>query len=237
MILATGRQKSWANTSRRSKFKVVCLNHSTHITHSTHTPLTPSTLLSLHKEPFLITKICTSPFLRCIETANPIAGAMELPLLVENSLWEIIYTKEVLATLDERAGYFPRVDTNYKSIFKPEPDEGFPVQAMERYARAAHCIVNKFKDERGIVMCTHAAGVVSIVASLLDCSVGDVVSASPAGIFRLDRASKSSPWVLNKDCNGITSHLTELGRTTPWPANDEWSKTLYAATWNRNPTI
>lgn len=182
-------------------------------------------------------KVLTSPFVRCIQTANPIAGALDASLLVENSLWEIVYTKEVHPPLTERAAYFPRIDLEYESIFRPALDEPFPVAALERYAKAAYAITERFEKERGMVMVTHAAGVVGIVATLLQCSLSEVEEASPCGIFRLDRASPSSPWILNESCNGYTDHMSELGNTKSWPDKNDpdkssWSHRFLAANWS-----
>ena len=92
----------------------------------------------------MITKVITSPFLRCIQTCNPIAGAFDTPLLIDNSLWEIIWTAEDMPSLEERASYFPRVDLSYESCFRPAREEPFPVEAMERYARAAKALCSRF---------------------------------------------------------------------------------------------
>jgi transcription factor C subunit 7 len=119
-------------------------------------------------EPDVISKIVTSPFLRCIQTADPIAGAFDVPLLIENSLWEIVYTSEVMPELEERKSYFPRVDTTYQSLFRPALDEDFPLSSTARYAAAAHSIVDQFRGERGFAMVTHAAGVVTI-GKLVSC--------------------------------------------------------------------
>ena len=113
-------------------------------------------------EPEIIKKVITSPFLRCIQTADPISGAFDVPLLIENSLWEIVYTSENMPDLSERKAYFPRIDTTYQSLFRPALDEDFPVSSTARYAEAANCIVEQFRGERGFAIVTHAAGVVTI---------------------------------------------------------------------------
>ena len=163
-----------------------------------------------------ISRIITSPFLRCIQTSNPIAGALGLPIQIDHSLWEVIWTNENMPTLEERAAYFPRIDLTYTSIFRPEVDEEYPTGAMERFGETAKTITEKFAGE-SCVLVTHAAGVVAIVASLLKCRICDIKPASPCCLYRLDRESVTSPWTLSSEFDGTTSHLSELGVTNKWP--------------------
>ena len=103
------------------------------------------------EETVKITKIVTSPFLRCIQTANPIAQALDLPLCVENSLWEVVFTAETMPSLHERACYYPRIDLQHESCFQPEPHEPFPEAALERYGRAAFCLEERY----GCLVCIY----------------------------------------------------------------------------------
>ena len=169
-----------------------------------------------------ITRCLSSPFVRCIQTINPIAGVTESKICIENSLWECVFTSEVMPSLEERASYFPRIDMQYESLFKPVPNEGFPEENMERYARSAKAIVDRFKDsDEAIVICTHAAGVAAIVASLLKCKVGDIKAVSPASIYRLDLADDGS-WKLHEELHGMIDHLDGIvGGTYPWPSPDQ----------------
>ena len=165
-----------------------------------------------------VTRVVTSPFVRCIQTCNPIAGAFDLPVCVDNSLWEVVFTSEVMPKLEERACYFPRIDTTYQSIFKPEPDEPFPVECMERYGKAGAGLIERFKDEEALVICTHAAGVAALVASLLKASVGSFKPVAPAAIFALEATGDpAKPWRL--DMEGYNEHLGKdaLGETYAWP--------------------
>ncbi len=164
-----------------------------------------------------ITRVLSSPFVRCLQTCNPIAGAANASICVENSLWECVYTSLELPPVSERVCYFPRIDVEYESLFKPVPDEEFPVANMERYGKAAVGIVNRCREtDEAIVICTHAAGVVAIVACLLKCKVCDFKPAAPASVFRLD-VSENGVWALSVD--GSVEHLGDdaVGETYPWP--------------------
>jgi broad specificity phosphatase PhoE len=172
------------------------------------------------------TKVITSPFLRCIQTANPIAGKLGSPLCLDNSLYEIIYTDEVLPSAKERFRYFPRIDVDYEPLFFPEVNEQYPDEALTRYHSAALGLAARFPNE-GIVLVTHAAGVVAILASLLNCRIRDVPAASPCGLFRLDLTPGSEKYTLADNVNGITSHISKSGKTTAWPtSSDTWEGTM-----------
>ncbi len=164
--------------------------------------------LKIDEPELRISKVLTSPFLRCIQTSNPIAVAYDTPLNVENSLWEVVFTDAVMPPLTERACYYPRIDINYKSCFQPDPVEPFPEAALERYGAAAISIENRFmnnssddaESEPGIVICTHAAGVVAIVSALMKVPVSELNPAIPCGLYRLERRGQDQPWTMHKDC-------------------------------------
>jgi len=184
-----------------------------------------------------ISKVISSPFVRCIQTCNPIAGAYDVPICVDNSLWEVVYTSEVMPDLTERAAYFPRVDVNYQSVFKPELDEQFPVECIERYAKAGALLLERFADEESIVICTHAAGVAALVASLLKAAVTSFKPVSPAAVYALEATGDpTKPWRLAIDCS--TEHLgaDALGETYAWPdpakaPTDSWGAQFIEASW------
>ena len=65
-----------------------------------------------------------------------------------------------------------------------------------------------------LCLVTHAAGVVAIVAALLQKRIQDVEPASPCGIYKLAQAEDGRwhPVVQN-----YTGHMSEMGRTKAWP--------------------
>lgn len=164
--------------------------------------------LKMDEPDLRVGRVFTSPFLRCIQTSNPIAQAYDVPLLVEDSLWEVVFTDEIMPTLDERSCYFPRIDTDYKSCFKPEPKEDFPAGALERYGRAAFELEARYLNQgdasdEAIAICTHAAGVVTLVSALLKTPVAATNAALPCGIYRLEReglGDTSKPWKIHRMC-------------------------------------
>ena len=173
-----------------------------------------------------ITRVVTSPFVRCLETANPIAGLAGAPILIDESLFEVVYTKEEFPPLSNRARYFPRISLDYCSGPRPAVDESFPKQAMVRYAEAARTLASKFSGEN-IVLVTHAAGVSAIVAALCRITVREVGPVSPASIFCLSLAGEGGDYSIVPGFNGIISHFEQpMGKTLPWPRDsdttDEW---------------
>lgn len=168
-----------------------------------------------------IDRIITSPFLRCLETARPLSLALKLPLLVDYSLFEVgIGGEYTLPTLEERQCYFPFIDMQYESVFKPESGEKYPEGAQMRFGKATQALIDKFPGE-SIFLCTHAAGVTSIVSFLLKISVPEIEGTWPACLFCLERDTVDSPWKLHAKYNGTHDHLSDVsGNTTPWPRPD-----------------
>ena len=173
-----------------------------------------------------ITRIISSPFLRCIETANPLAAKLDLPLLLDHSLFEIGHTDAVLPPNQERKAYFPRIDETYESVFKPRDDEACPGQAIERFGRTVVDLTEKFPGE-SVVLVTHAAGVVTMVSRLLKRPIRSIPPASPACLFMLERDSADADWVLSADFPGSIAHLSDLGLTGPWPRQDGTSSASF----------
>ena len=75
---------------------------------------------------------------------------------------------------------------------------------MERYAKAAYAIEEKFLSpgpgrQPSIAICTHAAGVITIVSALLRVSMDDINPAAPCALYRLDRINSTAPWTLHAE--------------------------------------
>lgn len=170
------------------------------------------------------TKVISSPFLRCIQTANAISCKFDLPLQLDDSLFEVFFTDEVLPSASERQRYFPRIDTTYKSIFKPQTDETYPEGSITRYHDAGLGLAAKFPKEN-IVLVTHAGGVVAILASFLNCRIRDVPPAFPCGLFRLDFNAALQKYELHGEFSGGVNYLKSTGKTLAWPdpaSNPMW---------------
>lgn len=70
-------------------------------------------------------------------------------------------------------------------------------------------LIDKFPGE-SIFLCTHAAGVTSIVSFLLKISVPEIEGTWPACLFCLERDTVDSPWKLHAKYNGTHDHLSDV---------------------------
>ena len=171
-----------------------------------------------------VTRVLTSPFVRCVQTADPIAGRFGTELLLDDSLFEVVWTKENFS-VTERAKYFPRISLAYKSEPRPEPEESFPAEAMLRYGRAAMTLSSKFPGEN-IVLVSHAAGVSAIVSALTNLSVKEIGPVAPASIFCLELVRDGQYSIVQPFQNQVSHFNQPNGKTLPWPRQsdntDEW---------------
>ena len=114
-----------------------------------------------------IEAIYASPFFRALQTAQPIAETLDLPIRVENGFMEMLRPEtfagypEVLPA-DERAKVFPRVDPAYQSFScasYPEPD--FEADVVDRVNRALQPVL-KTSHGRTILIVGHGASVEAV---------------------------------------------------------------------------
>lgn len=175
-----------------------------------------------------VERVVTSPFVRCIETSNCVAELAGCDLLVDYSLFEVVYTTEQFPSLAERKRYFPRIDVTYDTLPRPAADEIFPTQAIARYAASAKALTLRFPG-KNLVLCSHAAGVSAIVASLLRVSVEEVGPVHPASLFCLEELDADNYRIV-EDMRGSIEHFQQpVGKTLPWPrpsdCDDDWGTT------------
>lgn len=178
------------------------------------------------KSDAIITRVITSPFIRCIQTANPIAGKFNTELCIDDSLFEVVYTTEEFPPRANRAHYYPRVSLSYVSEDRPAEDESFPAAAMVRYGLAAKKLTGKFPGEN-ICLVTHAAGVSAVVASLCNGTVGQIGAVYPASMFCLQLDPSTGLYSVMPGLHGTIDHFTQpMGKTQPWPRrsdnSDDW---------------
>lgn len=196
-------------------------------------------LKSLWKEDNITSDSVTwlsSPFLRCLQTSNAaldeICAATQdtpIPILPESAIFEWDNgTGELHASLpdsaSERQHYFPRIDTNYTSLFVPplpEPRSDF----HDRCRRAVDAIgTHHFGGaaKQVVVAVSHAAGCIGLTAAATGLPRSAITPAAPCSVYRLTRRKGETQWTVDahdavRSLNGHTAHLTELGtKTVPW---------------------
>jgi broad specificity phosphatase PhoE len=164
-----------------------------------------------------IHRVLVSPFYRCLQTANPIAAELDVPLCVEESLWEMApgLIDVALPSASERAADFPRINLSYASTFRPEPNESYPHGSVARCHMIKSCLIEQFFPDENIVIVTHAANAVGITSALLQCPISDVRPAHAAGVYKLVRRKSDDKWVSVLESH--VEHLAALPPSQTWP--------------------
>ena len=120
--------------------------------------------LAAQQPTFKLQHIVTSPFVRCVETAYPIAEVLDLPLLVEPGICEILTTfPPGFLSAEELRARFPRVDPLYVPIMTAaqlsrEHGDG---QAARRAGQAAKEVRDRL--EGPILFAGHGASCLGLV--------------------------------------------------------------------------
>jgi broad specificity phosphatase PhoE len=160
-----------------------------------------------------IAKVLTSPYIRTIQTAAPLAAQLDLKLLLEDGIAEGTPNRGGVPGLPmpaERFPYMPCIETDYKPVVPLARDyeEGYPESFFNRVISAAdrieavHCVPGT-----SIVLVSHAATVVTVVACFLGVSVSEVPPAGPASIYQLRRRSPGEKWTM--EVSASNDHLSE----------------------------
>lgn len=117
-----------------------------------------------------IGRVFSSPFLRCVETAAPLAERLELPILVEIGLSEWLNREwfrraPELHSLGELARRFPRVDLAYRPRGTARYGESGE-EALRRSGAVARLLAEQ--EEGTLVLVGHGASVLGALAGLLE---------------------------------------------------------------------
>jgi broad specificity phosphatase PhoE len=77
-----------------------------------------------------IDRLLVSPFLRCIQTANPFSHIFNIDMCIEEALWEANVPDITLPPTSQRN--YPSIRTEFESTFRPEVTERFPLDFLYR---------------------------------------------------------------------------------------------------------
>eukprot|EP00980_Cylindrotheca_fusiformis_P017205 scaffold5296_cov215-Cylindrotheca_fusiformis.AAC.8 len=174
----------------------------------------------------------TSPFLRCVETANGALNgfrklnARHVPIYAEPSIFEWDGNggewHRDLPTIEERKHYFPRLDLTYEIFFEPELPEPRN-KFFERCQKSIDCFHERYPYKPGqvLVMVSHAAGCIALAKAFAKMKMAEITPAAACSIYRLTRSSNTDTWSLDAHddldgFNGYVGHLSEMGDTIPW---------------------
>ncbi|MFW6279207.1 MAG: histidine phosphatase family protein [Bacillota bacterium] len=117
----------------------------------------------LIKEKENIQHVFSSPFYRTMETADIIAGKIDLKVKVEYGFCEFLNPDwfdefPELLSLDNAADRFSTIDTDYRSMIRPEyPEHNENIETYQRIGQTMDKIINKFRGT--ILIIGHGASV------------------------------------------------------------------------------
>ncbi|ORY45953.1 phosphoglycerate mutase-like protein [Rhizoclosmatium globosum] len=179
-----------------------------------------------------IKHIFCSPFSRCIQTVHPTALALGLPINIEPGVgeWfkliageqgdaesEAPSAKEVAAALDVGEGTAAgQIDTTYAPVHPLRVPRENPAQIHARFNSVLKGLVQRLDDagvEGDVLVCTHAAGVITAVRGLLEWVHAPVVAGVCTYVKLVrdggDVAEGQREWKC--EVNGECTHLSEHG--------------------------
>jgi len=166
-----------------------------------------------------IEHILVSPYLRVIQTAQPLAHACSLPLCVEEGLAELDYAPSDVPSAGQRVAYFPEINDAYVPLHPPvqaplgvESNLGY----LRRMLHLAAALPSTFPC--GTVACFSHAASVGLVAALTDSKTLDTVGTfAPCGIWKLVSDDGGSTWEVQQRGDDNTAHVSENQPSTfPW---------------------
>jgi broad specificity phosphatase PhoE len=167
--------------------------------------------------------ILSSPYLRAIQTAQPLADSCELSICIEEGLAEVQHVIGSIPTPVQRFPYFPQVDLAYEPMLTIQPTafgadgrscERFPLDYLRRMLRLAPLLSQRYRGKR--VACVSHAASVALVAALTGMSLNDVGRFAPCGIFKLVSADGCS-WALEQHGGDNSAHVARNNpATAPW---------------------
>lgn len=166
-------------------------------------------------------QVLASPFVRCIQTATPLAQTAGVEICVEEGLAEIRYgLAGSLPSPEQRKDQGLPVDVGYTSVFTVCTDESrdsdlkLYMQRMRRFAP----ILERHARGRRTACVSHAASL-ALVAALLRCQdLDELGPLPPCGIFRLELPRGASAWRLAQRAGPDAMHLSppRVLATVPW---------------------
>jgi broad specificity phosphatase PhoE len=183
--------------------------------------------LSALPEAELPRRILTSPYLRAIQTAVPLAEALDLRLDIEEGLGELNYVPGLLPSPAARFAYFPHVAATARSLHDPaadgvdeasgRPGESYPLGYLARMLRVAPLLSAAAEAEGSVACFSHAASSALVAALLGAADLGSVGAFAPCGVFHLRSPGRGEPWALVRHGGDNAGHVTENHpSTTPW---------------------
>eukprot|EP00516_Mucochytrium_quahogii_P004592 CAMPEP_0203762438 /NCGR_PEP_ID=MMETSP0098-20131031/15330_1 /ASSEMBLY_ACC=CAM_ASM_000208 /TAXON_ID=96639 /ORGANISM=" , Strain NY0313808BC1" /LENGTH=236 /DNA_ID=CAMNT_0050656853 /DNA_START=183 /DNA_END=890 /DNA_ORIENTATION=+ len=169
--------------------------------------------------------VLSSPYLRAMQTAQPLARRLGVKIRLEDGLSETHHAPGTLPHAQHRWAYFPSIDLEYESLYDVKPDCQMEGKALESYPRGYMsrmiCVADTFSEQlqgKNVVCFTHAAST-ALVCSLVKQHMPEDTSMkfAPCGIFHLEKEEGETQYRLISCGSDNTKYIHENTTTThPW---------------------
>ena len=181
--------------------------------------------------------ILASPYLRVLQTAQPLAHALGLPIMVEHCAAELHHTPAKVPPPSARVPFIPEVDETYVPILDRDCrglDEDGKEPAVAYFRRLlllAHDLRTEYEG-RTVAIYSHAASV-ALVGALTGCAtLAEAGKFAPCGIWRLASSDGGATWAVEATGDHNDPHVTENdGTTYPWGFSDSRKHAEMEAAW------
>jgi len=152
--------------------------------------------------------IYVSPYLRALQTAQPLAQATNLPLLVDFVAAEAHQRPALLPALDMRLPYFPEIDESFvplmNNVVTDEPGGSEPgveprLEHMRRMRLLAQHLRAPVHRGKRVAIVTHAASIALVAALIGAPSLEAAGKLAPCGVCQITIAADGSASVMSND--------------------------------------
>jgi transcription factor C subunit 7 len=178
---------------------------------------------ALKDEP--IEAILSSPYLRVLQTAQPLAHALGLPLHVENGLAELHHKPSAIPPPGIRVGQgFPEVEDEHipmlpsgAFVLDPENGKESELEYLRRMIYVAKELPRAYAGKT--VACFSHAASVALVGALTGCpSLTGAGTFAPCGIFKLVSDDGGATWAAELTGEDNSAHISSNGNgsTISW---------------------
>jgi len=185
-------------------------------------------------------EVLASPYLRVVQTAQPTAHALNLPIHVEDGLAETSHVIDTIPSPANRWAVFPEIQVGYETrhivtadVFPSESSpktttmESYPLGYFRRMHQVANTFENKLEG-KNVVCFAHAAST-ALIASLAKVDLFSLKFA-PCGIYVLEK--RNGEWKMLQTGDNNSPYVSENNPGTyPWgfvreKAGQLWEKSL-----------
>ncbi|BFZ59356.1 C6 zinc cluster transcription factor-like protein [Saitoella coloradoensis] len=176
--------------------------------------------------PYTIDRIYASPFYRCVQTIDPTAELLSLPIYTDNGIGEWYgltrATHPSPAPASVMKGFFPRVVEGYTPSLVPSTTGESMADVHERCRNALDVLIERADAEglKTILICSHAATLIAIGRGLTgkpDLHV-NAATCSISEYIRGEGAERVGNWKIVR--NGDCSHLSHGEERNWWFEGD-----------------